>query len=91
MHSDPRILIYNLKSSIEKPVSIKQEHKAGVFAIKFNPSGKYLATLGDVNQDGYLHIWAVDQRTGGIRLHSTNKCTTVVKDLAWTSELTLIT
>lgn len=91
MNSCPRVLVYNLKTLSDKPVSIIQEHKAGVFAIKFSPSGKYLASLGDALQDGFLHIWAVDQRSGSLRMHSTNKCTNFVRDLAWIGEHNLVT
>lgn len=48
----------------------------------FSPESQFLATLGEVN-DGFLFVWTVNQRTGAARLHSTNKCTSFVRHMAW--------
>ena len=58
------------------------EHSFGVQAIAFSPDSKLLATLGTVN-DGFLHIWEIDERSGAATLIATNKCTNVVRQIVW--------
>lgn len=80
----PRVLIFSLngKTSAEAPVATISEHSFGVQAVAFSPDSKLLATLGTVN-DGFLHIWDVDERTGAATLMASNKCTNIVKQIAW--------
>ncbi|KAG9233904.1 WD repeat protein-like protein [Amylocarpus encephaloides] len=80
---EPRILIFSLKSgSSDTPLAIMTGHEYGVNAIAFSPDQKYLASLG-TPQDGFLHIWAINPRTGATKLHSSGKCTTNVKQMLW--------
>jgi WD40 repeat protein len=80
----PRVLIFstNNDSSVDLPLSIITEHSFGVRAVAFSQDSRYLATLGDAN-DGFLFIWSFDSRTGAVKLHSTNKCTANICDMAW--------
>jgi WD40 repeat protein len=79
----PRVLIFSTdKDSIDIPLSIIPEHSFGVRAVAFSPDSRFLATLGDAN-DGFLFIWSFDSRTGGVKLHSTNKCTANICGMAW--------
>ncbi|CAK4034474.1 Mitogen-activated kinase-binding 1 [Lecanosticta acicola] len=79
----PRILVFSLKDgSSETPVSIVVEHTFGVHALSFSPDSKSLASLGTVN-DGFIYVWNIDDRTGTATLSASNKCTTLVHDMAW--------
>lgn len=78
----PRVLIFSLQASSDQPISILNEHTFGVRAVAFSPDGRYLASLGNVN-DGFLYVWAVNLVTGVARLHSSNKCTSFVKGMVW--------
>lgn len=80
----PRVLIFSTAddSKCDIPLSIITEHTFGVRAVAFSPNSRYLATLGEAN-DGFLFVWAFDSRTGTVNLHSTNKCTSNVYDMAW--------
>ncbi|KAK2758340.1 hypothetical protein FQN54_004188 [Arachnomyces sp. PD_36] len=88
---NPRVLIFSTAkdSLLDVPLSILSEHTFGVRSLAFSPNSQYLATLGDVN-DGFLFIWAVNLKTGSAKLHSTNKCTSFVRDMCWMG-LNLIT
>ncbi|EKD12799.1 uncharacterized protein L3040_006953 [Drepanopeziza brunnea f. sp. 'multigermtubi'] len=79
----PRVLIFSLKdTSSDRPLVIINEHTYGVRAVAFSPDQKYLASLGSPN-DGFLYVWAIDQRTGAAKLHSSNKCTSFINQMAW--------
>ncbi|CZR52775.1 probable transcriptional repressor rco-1 [Phialocephala subalpina] len=79
----PRVLIFSLQdTSSDIPLSIQNEHTYGVRAVSFSPDGKYLASLGSPN-DGFLYVWSINQRTGAAKLHSSNKCTSFVKQMIW--------
>ncbi|ESZ96023.1 hypothetical protein SBOR_3596 [Sclerotinia borealis F-4128] len=79
----PRVLIFYLQeNSSDTPLAILTEHTYGVSAIAFSPDGKYLASLGNVN-DGFLHVWAINQKNGTAKLHSSNKCTSFIKQMLW--------
>ncbi|GKZ33354.1 hypothetical protein AbraIFM66950_003204 [Aspergillus brasiliensis] len=87
----PRIMIFSTAkdASPDIPLSILTEHTFGVRGLAFSPDSQYLATLGDVN-DGFLFVWTVNPKTGSAKLHSTNKCTSHVRDMCWMGQ-TLIT
>lgn len=51
-------------------------------AVAFSPDQKYLVSLGTPN-DGFLYVWSINQRTGAAKLHSSNKCTSFVKQVIW--------
>ncbi|CZT45082.1 probable transcriptional repressor rco-1 [Rhynchosporium secalis] len=79
----PRVLIFSLQdTSSDRPLAILNEHTYGVRAVAFSPGHKYLASLGSPN-DGFLYVWSINQRTGAARLHSSNKCTSVIKQMVW--------
>ncbi|KXL48835.1 hypothetical protein M433DRAFT_60317 [Acidomyces richmondensis BFW] len=79
----PRILVFALADgSNETPVTVLAEHTFGVHALSFSPDSKHLASLGTVN-DGFLHVWSIDDRTGAASLHASNKCTSTINRMAW--------
>ncbi|QSZ36538.1 hypothetical protein DSL72_006418 [Monilinia vaccinii-corymbosi] len=79
----PRVLIFSLQdNSSDSPLAILTEHYYGVAAVSFSPDGRYLASLGNVN-DGFLHVWSINQKNGTAKLHSSNKCTSFVKQMLW--------
>lgn len=79
----PRVLIFSLQdNSSDTPLVILNEHTYGVRAVAFSPDQKYLASLGSPN-DGFLYVWSINQRTGAAKLHSSNKCTSFVKQMIW--------
>lgn len=85
----PRVLIFSNKGdSSELPVCVLSEHTFGVHALAFSPDSKFLASLGIVN-DGFLYIWAIDDRTGAATLHSSNKCTSTINAMTWTGRSVL--
>ncbi|KAL4937087.1 hypothetical protein BDV06DRAFT_80485 [Aspergillus oleicola] len=88
---NPRVLLFSTAKDApsDVPLSILAEHSFGVRALAWSPDSQYLATLGDVN-DGFLFVWSMSLKTGSAKLHSTNKCTTVVRDMTWLGQ-TLIT
>ncbi|KAL2872745.1 WD40 repeat domain-containing protein [Aspergillus lucknowensis] len=81
---NPRVLIFSTAKDAppDMPLSILTEHSFGVRALAWSPNSQYLATLGDVN-DGFLFVWSISLKNGSAKLHSTNKCTTVVRDMTW--------
>ncbi|KAI5252081.1 WD40 repeat-like protein [Aureobasidium subglaciale] len=80
----PRVLVFSLaeKSFADSPVASICEHTFGVQSVSFGPDSRYLASLGTVN-DGFLYIWAIDERGGAPTLIASNKCTTSVRQMAW--------
>lgn len=79
----PRVLIFSLQdNSSNTPLAILTEHTYGVAAVAFSPDGKHLASLGNVN-DGFLHVWSINQKNGTVKLHSSNKCTSFIKQMLW--------
>ncbi|KAL1954390.1 hypothetical protein VTO42DRAFT_1205 [Malbranchea cinnamomea] len=81
---NPRVLIFSTAKDVppHSPLSIMSEHSHGVRFLAFSPNSQFLASLGDVN-DGFLFVWAVNLRSGAVRLHSANKCTSFVRDMCW--------
>ncbi|OXV06495.1 hypothetical protein Egran_05738 [Elaphomyces granulatus] len=88
---NPRVLIFSTAkdSPLDIPLTILTEHTFGVRSLAFSSNSQYLATLGDMN-DGFLFVWTVHLRSGAAKLHSTNKCTSFVRDMCWMGH-TLIT
>ncbi|KAF2860861.1 WD40 repeat-like protein [Piedraia hortae CBS 480.64] len=84
----PRILIFSLVDGGESPVTVLTEHMFGVHALRFSPDSKYLASLGVIN-DGFLFVWAIDDRSGSATLSCSNKCTTVINDMVWINKTIL--
>jgi WD40 repeat protein len=81
---NPRVLLYSTTDDAlcDIPVSIVSDHAFGLKCVAFSPDSRYLATLGHLN-DGYLFVWAINQRTGSLTLHSANKCTTNICQMTW--------
>ncbi|KAJ5175860.1 uncharacterized protein N7482_001737 [Penicillium canariense] len=81
---NPRVLIFSTARDAlpDVPLSILCEHTFGVCSLAFSPDSQYLATLGNPN-DGFLFIWAINLKNGSAKLHSTNKCTSFVRDMCW--------
>jgi WD40 repeat protein len=81
---NPRVLIFSTAKDAPSdiPLTILTEHSFGIRALAWSPNSQYLATLGDVN-DGFLFVWSISLKNGSAKLHSTNKCTTVVRDMTW--------
>ncbi|KAM5464289.1 hypothetical protein MauCBS54593_007108 [Microsporum audouinii] len=81
---NPRILLFSTArdSPADVPLSIITEHTFGVRSLAFSPNSQFLASLGDIN-DGFLYIWQINLRNGSAKLHSTNKCTSFVRDMCW--------
>lgn len=87
----PRVLIFSLQdgSSSDQPLMSLSEHGFGVRAVAWSQDGKYLASLGTVN-DGFIFIWKVDPRNGSARFFQQNRCTAQVNGMVWLGN-TLVT
>ncbi|KAF3911363.1 hypothetical protein ABW20_dc0101010 [Dactylellina cionopaga] len=86
---NPRVLIYNISAGGDTsgndlvPFAILAEHTYGVKSVAFSPCSQYLASIGTIN-DGCLYIWSMPTaKNGGVKLHSSNRCTNLVQDMAW--------
>lgn len=81
---NPRVLIFSTATDAlpDVPLSILNEHTFGVRSLAFSPDSQYLATLGNPN-DGFLFIWMINLKNGSAKLHSANKCTSIIKDMCW--------
>jgi WD40 repeat protein len=89
----PRVFLYSTASdSSSAPLAILNEHRFGIKFVEFSPCGKFLATLGDVN-DGFLHVWSLAalKETGHATLHSSNRCISTVVCLRWLNSVQLVT
>ena len=84
---NPRVMIFSTARDAlpDVPLSILNEHTFGVRSLAFSPDSQYLATLGNPN-DGFLFIWAINLKNGSARLHSANKCTSIVRDMCWVGQ-----
>ncbi len=87
----PRVLIFatSREGLSEIPLTCLCEHTFGVKAVAFSPDCQYLASLGSAN-DGFLYVWSINMRNGSASLHSSNKCTSNVRHVAWVGS-TLVT
>ncbi|KAL4785182.1 WD40-repeat-containing domain protein [Aspergillus varians] len=85
---NPRVLIFSTAKDAppDVPLSILAEHTFGVRALAWSSNSQHLATLGNVN-DGFLFVWSIGLKNGSARLHSANKCTTVVRDMTWLGQV----
>ncbi|PWW77570.1 WD40 repeat-like protein [Tuber magnatum] len=82
---NPRILIFSLSKDVpsDLPVAAMSEHTFGVRGVAFSPCSKYLASIGTMN-DGFVYVWSLNGTRGSlVRLHSSNKCTSFVRQIAW--------
>lgn len=88
----PRVLVFStaIDSPCDAPVAILLEHSHGVAAVAFSPDSRYIASLG-TTQDGFLHMWTFNPRAGSAKLHSSSKCTSLVRTMLWTTKDLLIT
>lgn len=79
----PRVLIFSLQdNSSDTPLVSISEHTFGVTAVAWSPDTRYLASLGTAN-DGFLHVWKIDPRTGAARLFQQNRCTSFIRGMVW--------
>ncbi|KAF2236550.1 WD40 repeat-like protein [Viridothelium virens] len=81
----PRVLVFAADDgrSNDSPLASMAEHSYGVQCVAFSPDSQFLASLGNIN-DGFLHIWRIGHR-GNASLHASAKCTSNVRQIAWTS------
>ncbi|KAL3421881.1 WD repeat-containing protein 62 [Phlyctema vagabunda] len=85
----PRVLVFSLlENSSDAPLAILNEHTYGVRAVAFSPDNYYLASLGSPN-DGFLYVWSVKGNL--TKLHSSNKCTSFVKQMIWMGNKNIVT
>ncbi|KAL8672765.1 MAG: hypothetical protein Q9168_002791 [Polycauliona sp. 1 TL-2023] len=79
----PRILVFSTapSASPDIPVACLTEHTFGVQAIAFSSDSRWLCSLGDLH-DGGLFLWSMNQKTGALKLDSSNRCTTA-DTVAW--------
>ncbi|KAJ5907405.1 hypothetical protein N7495_000087 [Penicillium taxi] len=89
---NPRVMIFSTAKDAlpDAPLSILSEHTFGVCGLAFTPDSQYLATLGNAN-DGFLFIWSINLKNGSAKLHSTNKCTSFVRDMCWVGQALVTT
>ena len=79
----PRILLYSTTTEVsDAPFSILFEHTSGVKSLSFSPDSRWLCSVGDI-YDGFIYLWSSNPKTGAFKLHSTNKCTSNIQDVAW--------
>ncbi|MCJ1288265.1 hypothetical protein MMC26_007620 [Xylographa opegraphella] len=79
---NPRILIYSTTNDVADPLACLSEHTFGVRCLAFSQDSRWLCSVGDPH-DGFVYLWTVSQKTGSLRLHSSNKCISSVEDIAW--------
>lgn len=80
----PRVLVFSTAQEVYKDPLIASfsKHTFGLRSLAFSPDSQLLASLGDVN-DGFLYIWSMQGRSGVLEPAASNKCTTVVRAMAW--------
>ncbi|KAI9844000.1 MAG: hypothetical protein M1838_002380, partial [Thelocarpon superellum] len=89
---NPRVMIFSTAPDAlpDIPMAVIGHHTFGVAWVAWSCDSKYLATLG-TNQDGFLHVFSINPRTGTAKLHASNKCTSFVHALVWMGRHTLVT
>ena len=81
----PQILLYTVSpNSSSFPCSALAKHTSGVRCISFSPDSCWLCSVGDIH-DGFIFLWAVNAKTGGLTLVASNKCTSIIHDVKWIS------
>ncbi|KAL6710733.1 hypothetical protein ACN47E_007790 [Coniothyrium glycines] len=80
----PRVLIFSTApdASSDTPLTSLSDHTFGVNCVAFSPDSRYLASLGSAN-DGFLHIWTINPRTGAASLFASNKCVSNIHRMTW--------
>ncbi|KAF2848814.1 WD repeat protein-like protein [Plenodomus tracheiphilus IPT5] len=80
----PRVLIFSTARDVpsDTPLTSLSDHTFGVNCVAFSPDSRYLASLGSAN-DGFLHVWSVNSRTGAATLFASNKCVSHINRMAW--------
>ncbi|KAH9865123.1 hypothetical protein IAQ61_009070 [Plenodomus lingam] len=80
----PRVLIFSTAEDApsDTPLSSLADHTFGVNCVAFSPDSRYLASLGSAN-DGFLHVWSINSRTGAATLFASNKCVSHINRMAW--------
>ena len=80
---NPRIMLYSTDTgSTDVPLTSLREHTFGVRCLAFSQDMRWLCSIGDI-YDGFVHLWAINPKSGAAKLHSTNKCTSFVQDVAF--------
>ena len=80
---NPRILIFSATAEgTNEPLANLSEHAFGVRCIAFSKDSRWLCSVGDLH-DGFVHLWSINPKTGSAKLHSSNKCISIVHDIAW--------
>ncbi|KAI5791626.1 WD40-repeat-containing domain protein [Peziza echinospora] len=83
---NPRVLIFTTSRDVPSdiPIGAMAEHTFGVRDVAFSPCSRYLASIGTMN-DGFVYIWSLTPAAKGsvVKLHSSNKCTSMVRGIAW--------
>ena len=64
------------------PLSSLTEHSFGVRAVAFSHDSRWLCSIGSLH-DGFVCLWSINSKNGLARLHSRNRCTSDVRDIAW--------
>ena len=69
-------------NNADEPLVSLSEHAFAVRCLAFSPNSRWLCSVGECH-DGFVLLWAINPKSGAARLHSSNKCTSVIEDLAW--------
>ena len=87
----PRVLFFSTTSDkTESPYAALSEHTYGIRCLSFSPDSRFICSIGEVH-DGFVFLWALHARTGMPKLHASNKCTSLIHDLAWMGSNSFIT
>ena len=79
----PRILIYSTDCGKPiDPLACLHDHTFGVRCLAFSQDCRWLVSIGGIH-DNFVFLWTINSTTGSASLHSSNKCTSFVQDLAW--------
>ena len=87
----PRVLLFSTESDAdEKPIAIAAEHSHAVKHLSFSPDGRFLVSVGDLH-DGSIILWSIGLRNGVLKLYASNRCTSIINDIAWMGSTSVIT